>query len=45
MNPNLAKLQPFPFEKLRGLFAQTSTDAKQSPISQSIGEPKHATTE
>jgi N-succinyldiaminopimelate aminotransferase len=45
MNPNLAKLQPYPFEKLRGLFAQTSPDAKQSPISLSIGEPKHATPE
>ncbi len=45
MNPNLAKLQPYPFEKLRELFAQTSPDAKWSPISLSIGEPKHPTPE
>jgi N-succinyldiaminopimelate aminotransferase len=45
VNPNLAKLQPYPFEKLRGLFAQISPAAKWSPISLSIGEPKHPTPE
>ena len=41
MNPNLAKLQPYPFEKLRQL-----TQSVQVPdlpaIAWSIGEPKHA---
>lgn len=45
MNPNLEKLQPYPFEKLRGLFAQVSPNAKFGPISLSIGEPKHPTPE
>lgn len=45
MNPNLEKLQPYPFEKLRGLFAQVSPNAKFRPISLSIGEPKHPTPE
>lgn len=43
MNPNLEKLQPYPFEKLRALFAQVSPDATLRPISLSIGEPKHPT--
>ena len=41
MNPNLAKLQPYPFEKLRKLTS-TVTPADLSPIAWSIGEPKHA---
>lgn len=45
MNPNLEKLQPYPFEKLRGLFAQVSPSAELNPISLSIGEPKHPTPE
>jgi N-succinyldiaminopimelate aminotransferase len=45
MNPNLEKLQPYPFEKLRGLFAQVSPAAQVKPISLSIGEPKHPTPE
>jgi N-succinyldiaminopimelate aminotransferase len=45
MNPNLEKLQPYPFEKLRGLFAQVSPNPGLKPISLSIGEPKHPTPE
>ena len=41
MNPDLNKLHPYPFEKLRALFAdvQTPGDLKHIPLS--IGEPKH----
>jgi len=45
MNPNLEKLQPYPFEKLRALFAEVSPDPDAAPISLSIGEPKHPTPE
>jgi len=41
MNPDLQRLQPYPFEKLRTLFGTVTTPAK-SPIALSIGEPKHA---
>lgn len=43
MNPNLAKLQPYPFEKLRALTAGNAPPAKLAPINLSIGEPKHPT--
>ena len=42
MNPLLAKLQPYPFERLRQLFAGV-TPNPDSPISLGIGEPKHPT--
>ena len=42
MNPDLAKLQPYPFEKLRALLANTSPPDLPH-IALSIGEPKHAT--
>lgn len=45
MNPNLEKLQPYPFEKLRALFAPVAPNPALAPISLSIGEPKHATPE
>jgi N-succinyldiaminopimelate aminotransferase len=45
MNPDLAKLQPYPFEKLRGLFAGAIPNPACTPISFSIGEPKHPTPE
>ena len=45
MNPNLAKLQPYPFEKLRALHASVEPNVALSPINLSIGEPKHATPE
>ena len=43
MNPDLALLQPYPFEKLRGLFKNTTPNPALSPILLSIGEPKHPT--
>jgi N-succinyldiaminopimelate aminotransferase len=43
LNPLLAKLQPYPFEKLRALMAGVSPPAKLSAINLSIGEPKHPT--
>jgi N-succinyldiaminopimelate aminotransferase len=43
MNPDLAKLQPYPFEKLRALLAGVTPDARLAPISLQIGEPKHPT--
>ncbi len=41
MNPNLARLQPYPFEKLRALFAGITPPVDLSPIRLSIGEPQH----
>lgn len=41
MNPNLAKLQPYPFEKLAKLKAQAKVSSTQPHIALSIGEPKH----
>jgi len=43
MNPLLAKLQPYPFERLRQLFAGVTPHPAQRHISLGIGEPKHAT--
>ncbi|MEW5789088.1 MAG: succinyldiaminopimelate transaminase [Pseudomonadota bacterium] len=43
MNPRLALLQPYPFQKLRELFAGVTADAGHPAINLSIGEPKHAT--
>lgn len=43
MNPLLARLQPYPFEKLRALIAGNAPPADLSPINLSIGEPKHPT--
>ena len=45
MNPDLDRLQPYPFEKLRALFAGVTPGAAHAPISLSIGEPRHATPE
>lgn len=42
MNPLLNKLQPYPFEKLRLLFADIMP-ASLTPISFGMGEPKHPT--
>ena len=41
MNPDLQKLQPYPFEKLTALKAQVSPNESLKPIALSIGEPKH----
>ena len=43
MDPNLSRLQPYPFQKLAALLAGVTPDASLRPISLSIGEPKHAT--
>jgi len=42
MNPRLARLQPYPFERLRALMAGVAPPALP-PIRLSIGEPQHAT--
>ncbi len=43
MNPLLSTLQPYPFERLKQLFAGVVPPAEYRPISLGIGEPKHAT--
>jgi N-succinyldiaminopimelate aminotransferase len=43
VNPKLAALQPYPFERMRALFAGAAPDPKLRPIDLSIGEPKHPT--
>ncbi len=43
MNPLLSRLQPYPFERLRQLFASVTPHPQYSPISLGIGEPRHAT--
>ncbi|MFZ4551901.1 MAG: succinyldiaminopimelate transaminase [Aquabacterium sp.] len=43
MNPLLKKLQPYPFERLRGLTSGVVPNAAYRAISLGIGEPKHAT--
>ena len=42
MNPDLALLHPYPFEKLAELFSDLTPPAHLSNIALSIGEPKHA---
>ncbi len=42
MNPELQRLQPYPFEKLTALKAGLSPPANLHHIALSIGEPKHA---
>lgn len=43
MNPLLNLLQPYPFEKLRLLLADTRPSVDHKPISLGIGEPRHPT--
>jgi N-succinyldiaminopimelate aminotransferase len=43
MNPLLHKLQPYPFERLRKLFAGVTPNPQLRPISLGIGEPRHPT--
>jgi N-succinyldiaminopimelate aminotransferase len=43
MNPLLSKLQPYPFERLKALFAPITPNPAYKAISLGIGEPKHAT--
>ena len=45
MNPDLALLHPYPFEKLAELFSDLTPPAHLSNIALSIGEPKHAAPE
>ena len=43
MNPDLKRLQPYPFQKLATLFEGVVPNPALRPINLSIGEPKHAT--
>ncbi|CAN5297850.1 succinyldiaminopimelate transaminase [soil metagenome] len=45
VNPLLDNLQPYPFEKLRQLFAGVTPNPECKPISLGIGEPRHPTPE
>ncbi|MEM7079933.1 MAG: succinyldiaminopimelate transaminase [Pseudomonadota bacterium] len=41
MNPRLEMLQPYPFERMRGLMAGVTPNPDLGHISLSLGEPKH----
>jgi len=43
VNPRLALLQPYPFERLRALFDGVMPNPAKRAISLAIGEPKHPT--
>jgi len=43
MNPLLAKLHPYPFERLRALTRDITPNPACKPISLGIGEPRHPT--
>ena len=43
MNPLLSQLQPYPFERLRQLFAGVPLPAAYSSVSLGMGEPRHPT--
>lgn len=43
LNPDLNKLQPYPFERLARLIQGIIPPPSKSPIALSIGEPKHTT--
>ena len=43
MNPDLGRLQPYPFQKLAALFREVTPNPAYRAISMHIGEPKHAT--
>ena len=43
MNHLLARLQPYPFERLKQLFASVTPNPNYRHISLGIGEPRHAT--
>jgi N-succinyldiaminopimelate aminotransferase len=45
MNPLLARLQPYPFERLRSLTRDLTPDRSHAPIGLGIGEPRHPTPE
>ena len=43
MNQNLNLLQPYPFQRIRDLFADVPLNTQYKPVNLSIGEPKHQT--
>ena len=43
MNPDLASLQPYPFQKLARLFDGVRPSPAHRPVNLSIGEPRHPT--
>ena len=43
MNPNLNRLQPYPFHKLNKLYSGITPNPAFSPIRLHIGEPRHPT--
>ncbi|HEX6706519.1 MAG TPA: succinyldiaminopimelate transaminase [Albitalea sp.] len=43
MNPLLARLHPYPFERLRALTRDITPDPQYKPIGLGIGEPRHPT--
>jgi N-succinyldiaminopimelate aminotransferase len=43
LNPDLNRLQPYPFEKLKKLFEGIEVASSLTPINLHIGEPKHST--
>ncbi len=43
MNPDLDRLQPYPFQKLAALFREVTPNPAYRPINMHIGEPKYAT--
>jgi len=45
MNPHLARLEQYPFQKLAALLKGVQPDPALRPINLSIGEPRHATPE
>jgi N-succinyldiaminopimelate aminotransferase len=45
MNPRLNQLQPYPFQRLRELFAGVTPNPTLASVNLSIGEPRHATPE
>jgi N-succinyldiaminopimelate aminotransferase len=42
LNPDLARLQPYPFERLAALFAGVEPPSGQQLHRLSVGEPQHA---
>jgi N-succinyldiaminopimelate aminotransferase len=45
LNPDLDRLQPYPFQKLGDLLKNNAPPSTLKPVNLSIGEPKHATPE
>ena len=41
MNPNLARLRPYPFERLGALLAPLTANPARQRVALSLGEPKH----